>query len=527
MYKVMIVDDEIHICMLLEKLIDWDRMNIQLAGVYHDGSSALQAIIKDVPDIVITDIMMPGKTGLEIVKECMSKNLDAIFLLISGHAEFEYAHMAIAYGVENYLLKPIDQVELNENLASIVCKLEKKKLRENHLNYLEQSMRNSRELLGKQFLYGILENPDQVMAQSVKDLNDTYMLDLKDGQYQIIFIKPTAKGHFTSQQFQLLLGQVESYSARMLKRHYHIVISLCTELEVVLFVNMRLETGDFRLIFNDLRTHFYEYCYLTAAISEETDQFGQLNVLQTRRALLERYNSGANRLYTIRDISTNRQPMKQIINSLDALYSYIDVINIEKIVHLFASIKQESAVKNFDMDCFLSVVDRMCDIFGDCMRKLYQNDYDVNAIKRYCKVTLRQLDSKNEVFDHIYDYIHQELLHYQEIANDGNVRAVRLAKDYVQDHLSSKITLDDIAEIVYMNPTYFSTLFKKETGKNFVDYVSDEKIKKAKELLKDMNLSIAEVGERVGYPNARYFSKVFMKMAGVSPSDYRKYASFL
>ena len=112
MYKAIIADDEIHICMLLKKLVDWESMGIEIIGQYMDGATALEAVRTCRPDIVITDIRMPKISGLDIVKTCNAEKIKCIFLLLSGHAEFEYAHMALKYNVENYLLKPVNKEEL-------------------------------------------------------------------------------------------------------------------------------------------------------------------------------------------------------------------------------------------------------------------------------------------------------------------------------------------------------------------------------------------------------------------------------
>ena len=117
-----------------------------------------------------------------------------------------------------------------------------------------------------------------------------------------------------------------------------------------------------------------------------------------------------------------------------------------------------------------------------------------------------------------YSYLENQ----QKLELVKEIKHIAIAKEYVLNHLDENITLNDIAEIVYMNPTYFSTLFKKETGQNFSDYLVEQKILKAKELLKDLSLSISEIGSMVGYQNSRYFSKVFLKGVGIKPSEYRR-----
>ena len=123
MFTVLICDDEIRICKLIKNLIDWDQLSLRLIKFVHSGPEALSAIISEKPDIVITDIRMPDFDGLELIRKTRELNIHAHFIIVSGYKHFEYAHSALKYEVFDYLLKPINEVDLNSALRSITKKI--------------------------------------------------------------------------------------------------------------------------------------------------------------------------------------------------------------------------------------------------------------------------------------------------------------------------------------------------------------------------------------------------------------------
>lgn len=120
MIKVLIVDDEFRVCQLICNLIDWGSLDMQIIGVAHNGIEARELARETVPDLVITDIRMPGCTGLELVEQLREIYRSVSFIIISGYTNFEYTRLAIQYGVSDYLLKPIDKEEL---LATVTLKI--------------------------------------------------------------------------------------------------------------------------------------------------------------------------------------------------------------------------------------------------------------------------------------------------------------------------------------------------------------------------------------------------------------------
>ena len=271
MFKAIIADDELCICMLLQKLVDWENMDIELVGQYLDGVAAMDAIRANHPDIVIADIRMPKLSGLDIVRMCKEENINCHFLLISGHAEFEYAHMALKYDVENYLLKPINKNELENNLRQIINHLKsEKQSREKQIN-LENKLRMNQDILRQQFLNNLITLPGWFSEQSPQKILADYSLDFPEASLaRVISIKCISKGDFNDRQYQHLLKLMVGYLDKNANRVF--AKSICTIINyriylLILYSDASTFAAKLQGLFEEIKTRFFEYCRIYCASS--------------------------------------------------------------------------------------------------------------------------------------------------------------------------------------------------------------------------------------------------------------------
>ena len=150
--KAIIADDERKICMLIRELIDWQALGIEIVDEAYSGTSAYEKIRRHKPEIVITDIRMPGMDGLEMIRRLKREKLDTEFIIISGHKNFEYAHTAIQFGVSNYLLKPLTATDLYDNVLDVSRRILRRRNKEDELERLHDRLDYSYQLIGKQFV---------------------------------------------------------------------------------------------------------------------------------------------------------------------------------------------------------------------------------------------------------------------------------------------------------------------------------------------------------------------------------------
>lgn len=161
MRKVLIADDEVKVGQLVKRLIQWDRLGLTCIGLVTDGQTAYEKILSESPDIVITDIRMPVLTGLEMIQKASEQGVKCHFIVVSGYKYFDYAQKALKYGVEDYLLKPIDEDELNRQLQKIVAEEEQREDKQQQVDQIEKKLEDSKYLRHKEFLRQILSQKQE------------------------------------------------------------------------------------------------------------------------------------------------------------------------------------------------------------------------------------------------------------------------------------------------------------------------------------------------------------------------------
>ena len=188
MLKVVIVDDEKMICSLISQLLDWEELGAKIVGMAYTGTEALEMIQEQRPDIIISDIRMPGYDGLELIKRTKEAGIESEFVMISGFKQFEYAQNAMKYGVKYYLLKPIEEDKLTEIIKEIAENIACRKARKNHEMRIEQELQETRDKMKKRFLTSILSN-EESREETVDQLlvNEEYNTTFKEGAFQILF----------------------------------------------------------------------------------------------------------------------------------------------------------------------------------------------------------------------------------------------------------------------------------------------------------------------------------------------------
>ena len=189
--KVVIVDDEERICQLIQALINWEELGMQIAGMAHNGIEACEVVRKVNPDILITDIRMPGCSGLDLIEKVKNSCPDLEIIVISGYAHFEYAQQAIKFGVGHYLLKPINKAELAETLEKLKSKIGQKRESERDKEVLIQRAQKNENHMRSEFVLALFDGNFAKNQNTLTEevLEDTYHIYLKPGFIQAFCLK--------------------------------------------------------------------------------------------------------------------------------------------------------------------------------------------------------------------------------------------------------------------------------------------------------------------------------------------------
>ena len=532
MLKVLIADDEKNICLMIQKLIDWKSFGMEVIGLAHNGVDAIRMIEELHPDVVITDIRMPGLDGLELVQKVRDMGLDVHFIIISGYKYFEYAHMALKLGVEHYILKPIDKAELEETLGRIVTKHREKKVKDEETLELKEQAQESRRRVQKHLLTTIIERKEALADVELERINKEYQCDFSQGCFVATFSKLDCNEK--DADFTALLQMLERIVERELSGTGWEYINTRTPSGVISIINYGVEkredTGaaiekSLQMMRREL-DKFHGY-HITIGVGKEKDSIGDISksIGEASTAIKNRSKSGLDRViyydqlhykYVSIEDMMDEKHYREVDNMIDALDYEALVSDTNKYENLITQTAFYAPVSVYD---FLEIVNEKI------VQVLKNNQTNSEIVGGF------EADAK-KIFDFYYDvddmtYRYGECIKetFQKIIADKKNKSqlpVRQAKLYVMENYSRQVSLEDVADAIHLSPAYLSTIFKKEMGINFSDFLISCRIEAAKELLKTTDLPIADVASQVGYTDSRYFSKTFTKVVGLKPSTYRK-----
>jgi two-component system response regulator YesN len=523
--KAAIFDDEVRVCELIRRLVDWDALGITLTGVAHTGVDALELLKTQRPEIAISDIRMPGYDGIALLRKTREIGLNTKFIMISGYKQFDYAREGLQLGAADYLLKPIHEDELRRALENVI----RQYADSDDVAGLKRDLSNSQQALRKQFVQDVCERrlPRKTFDAAV--LRKRYALDLAAwvcvACFHIDCAHPVQEDLLlrTQQKLTELIERFpeNDFTERLVFVWDNDVAVLCAapqDMSRAICAYREAGAGLAEL-------QALERNALTMGVAAtENENFNAMTLLESAAAATE------NRLIAARPI---------IFCDLSArtLADPAEVFGEKRLENLSAAIRTFSLEKIEEqlILCADALSERreaapivLRPFFA---RALAEINYAIGTLEEKCRdyidrtAVLAALNRRGTVEERFALFLQLVGNHlrsvFKTIRKEQN-HPVQLALQFVEKRYMEAIGLNDIADEVWLNPVYLSGLFKKETGRNFKDYLIKFRIDKAKELLRDSNLNVAEVSESVGYKDTKYFSKLFAQNVGMNPSRYRK-----
>lgn len=477
---------------------------------------------------------MPVMSGLELIECAQKENLSVHFIIISGLTYFNYALSAIKMGVEDYLLKPINKEELNDVLEKTILKIANALKMDYPIQKLGIDTHLQAQKLRRSFIMDILYNKEYLSEFTESQLNEEYGFSFHPGTsflMGITLVDGISALNLPTQN--IIIEQLMRNFQTELKKH-------CFDMEVynknnqfVFLLNYPADLesqilGTITLIYEDMASYLETYDKLRLTIScgipasKIQDLSYSLNTAQ--KALNARIIIQKRPVLFADDLLKSSKKPEIIFSSADlsAVRSSIEIRDGKKLEQLLNGIFSDAA--SVCRKCPHLLLEVFCDIVSALLADFYQHKLvSVNladAYLRYCDA-IEQYASLKPLISFTISFI-KELLPYNEQADNQENRQIQTAKAYIGEHYNENLKLEDVAEQVYLAPTYLGVLFKKETGESFSSYLTIIRMEKAKELLHDIKYSIAEIANAVGYSDKRYFSKLFKEQVGVTPKEYRK-----
>lgn len=535
MIKVIIADDEENVCQLIRGLIDWKSLDMEIVGVAHNGVEALDMIKALSPDLMITDIRMPGYDGLEMIQHAKIINGNLDFIIISGYRHFEYAQNAIKYGVGDYLLKPIKKEDFLVALN---------KMRERYIQRTEQMSNEERlkqrlksdvdKLRANLFTEWLLKKGTASQNFSLESINENYHFSFQQGLFEVCAVKIDCGFEDQYNNAIVILQEKVVQILTKLFKDPCFDMGIFTD-DSVAYCVLNFDSDHKKTIRKQLKTAFDELLVQKAAFEQPEFTIGvgttvpKIEQLKdsfrtARYAIGQRLLLGTGRL--IEDVTVHAEPQRQssMLAELNkTMGTALEVLDKDAVLNCISDLKKQIVTENIlSGQEIISLAHHACEMYLTLLRNnQIQIQYGDEFYEKFCAHANR-CGTIDQLFEYLSVMVGESLAVIIEDKKQADTKPIRLAKQYIQQNYMKPISLEEVSGFVGFNPTYFSTLFKKESGANFVDYLSEVRMNSAKDLLRETNLSVAAICEQVGYNDLKNFTKSFKKNVGLKPNEYRK-----
>lgn len=526
MYRILIVDDEKLIRKGLIAKLAHNNISCSWMGEAGNGQEALEIIKSEKPDIVITDIKMPVMDGIKLIRYCYENFPDIKFIIMSGYAEFSYAEQALNMGVSAYILKPIDDENLVKSINKVIKELSHTRNAQRIARDAAALGKDRDRLLRERILNQIFHSSRifdrekllEQMGLKAREEGCCYMLAIIHVDSSSYFQSPFNYDDLVLIKFSIknILEEIECNCGK-------IIVDNQKDINQVLILfygddNRKIKTccnHYIRNIYSKIRK--YLHLSLTIGISGVEGNLTSEIYRQARLAYEQRLVLGGNQIFFY----------DKIANS-----SLINVpVHKFKLLQRCMEISDFNGIKCILDDIFLSK--EASDMAGVYIRLAYSEV--ISCLLRVCSNygVKNPADSEflsGEVIDYFEDSEQISIYLYTMITDILAGRKTEVSdckaiveevRAYIDNNYTRDITVGDLAKKYAVNPDYLSALFKQETGKNIIRYHTEIRIERACRLLAETQARISDISYSLGYNDRQYFNRVFKKITGMTPSDYR------
>ncbi|MEK3670907.1 response regulator [Paenibacillus sp. FSL R10-2771] len=523
--RVLLADDEPVILRGLKKLIAWESLGLNIVGEACDGIELKAMIDSCHPDLIISDISMPGYSGIDIIREIHHSGRPIKVVFISAYQEFSYAQQAVQYGALDYLVKPVNTGQLEQVVIRAVTVIRQESEEERNKEMLKSYERKNLSVTVEEQLEQLTDG-NKAAAATLARMGNTAITryasvcvietDEYGGQPSrweererklvefalLNIIKETVDGRGNGYVFR----KGERFGVLLQHEHLNEPQQLMEDLhhKINSFLKLQVSIGIGRP---------------ASGIEEAADSYQS-----ALKALRFRYFAGLNRV-----IPYPAEPMETAIpvSTLAAIQSSLPEalksLDKERLTALTGELLE--TVRLLSGDSRNQAVSYVYNAVIQLEQDMADFGADAGLLNQGEKPLLEKLadaptfGALQQEFEAVLSKMSEQLscrISGKEMPQLAQV------KTYVEEHYAENITLESIAAMVYMNPYYFSSFFKKHTGQNFKNYVTEVRMGHAQRLLLQSDLMVYEIADRVGYNNARHFSDMFKKQFGKLPQEYKQ-----
>lgn len=543
MLKIFLAEDEVVVRETIKRMIPWEELGFELVGEAADGEMALPLLIRQQPDLLITDIKMPFMDGLTLARLAKKEIPGLKVVILSGYDDFNYAKQAIGIGVEDYLLKPITKNALIERLSEIRSRYEHEKTQKEYYEKFQREMQAYEKNSSRDFFEALVGGSMDMME--VYKRAEKLGLDIVAEAYNVLIFTMNCDEYFSGQRDEYSSWEAESlellenffagHSSAMLFRSniFSYGVLLKGQRETI-EENTRACVDEIRKILSrqDGRREWF------LAVGQSVDRLSQIqkSYHTASRAFSQRYLYDENILY-YDEMETMEHPGGQAETEDNAYLQKVDVNALNPaILQKFLSNGLQEETENFVKDYFYA-------IGQEPMESLVFRNYvilnvrfsvisfikglgcDTNEMESADTEEVLAESGKNmeSAIAYAKKMISQAIEIRDQNSGNKNRSILKTAVDFIDSHyMDEEISLNTVANVANVSSNHFSALFSQNMGQTFIEYLTTLRMNKAKELLRCTGMRSSEIAGEIGYKDAHYFSYLFKKTQGMTPSDYRK-----
>ncbi len=534
MYRLLVADDEQIVIDSLTFIVNKSFPGVFTIESARSGREAIEKAERFIPDIIFMDINMPGINGIEAIRELRHKLHECIFVILTAFDQFDFAKDALKLGVSEYLLKPVNRDKIISTLQKSIDDVERERTKRKKELDLKEKLENILPVLENGFIYSMLFLEDN--TTELENYRNIFEIEESGGYIMTIeFAQTNDCGHMVNRIGLSIKSQsFYPYLRDIIKSRCRCFMGPAILNRIIVYIPANTDTDEYsrrleavnlaECIYNQVSMKIDADFYIGIGRSYNSFENIYLSYEESLRAI--RFMNGKGIIH-IADIPTEKElpVLKYPVSKEKLLLEKAALGERDACIQAFSNIFEWLQIE------YYGSVNKIRAKLIELMILISRPAYDYNITQNLDSIDfisqLQSLDAVSELKHWCIQRIEYVTKSISEAREKKTNSLISKAVDFIKENYRKEITLEDVSKEVNISPHYFSKLFKDEMGENFIDYLTTLRINTAKEIMKSSLMSVKEICYEIGYGDPNYFSRIFKKAVGVTPTEYRDSVLYL